>query len=251
MYFYLFWRLCRFIFTTIYANMGKQLTTVLAAALLLAFCLPNALMAQDKPKEKDIAAWIGATLRTEITKRLNVSVGQQVRLSNKLAEVNSNITEVETQYALLKWLDVSAIYRFTQRPAADAENKHRLYGVIDGTYRIKPLKLELGLRFRAEREWTVNTGETENDLRPRVSLVYKRKKWPVSPGVSAELFYIKTNEDSAYTFGRYRLRADLDAEISKRHDVSAFYTYQNEEKNKRIDITHILGLSYRYSLSFK
>ncbi|PSJ72079.1 hypothetical protein C7N43_36050 [Sphingobacteriales bacterium UPWRP_1] len=234
--------------------MGKILLRLVTIALLLAFARPNAAFAQntaDKPKEKDIAAWIGATLRTEITKKLAISVGQQVRLSNKLAEVNSNITEVETRYSPLKWLSASAIYRFTQRPAADAQNKHRLYGVIDGSYRIKPLKLQLGLRLRAEREWTVNTNEIENDLRPRFSMVYKRKKWPVSPGVSAELFYIKTSEDSAFTFARYRLRADLDAEISKRHDVSVFYTYQNEEKNKRIDITHILGLSYRYSLAFK
>lgn len=234
--------------------MGKILLCFFTISLLLALALPNAACAQntaDKPKEKDIAAWIGATLRTEVTKKLDVSVGQQVRLSNKLSEVNSNITEVEAQYAVFKWLSASAIYRFTQRPAADAENKHRLYGVVDGTYRIKPLKLELGLRLRAEREWTVNTNEIENDLRPRFSMVYKRKKWPVSPGVSAELFFIKTNEDTAFTFARYRLRGDLDAEISKHHDVSAFYTYQNEEKNKRIDITHILGLSYRYTLSFK
>ena len=203
----------------------------------------------EKPKEKDVTARISATADIGITNKLGVSFSQEARLSENLGNVSSHLTEASVGYKVFKWLNTGATYRFTKRFDPELNNKHRIYGIVGVEYQIDPIKTEIGARVRVEREWTKDEPGMEDDIRPRLSAAYKNKKFRLEPSVSAELFYTKQQEETKYVYSRYRLRVGMDYRINKHHEVSGYYAYQSEEKKKRIDIIHIIGLSYTYKLN--
>lgn len=205
----------------------------------------------EKPKVPDTEARLTANVTAVLTNKMRATVSQELRINQNISNFNSHLTEVGTEFRFVEWFNLGATYRFTNRLDPEANDKHRIYGITEFAYRFKPLKLELSARLRLEREWTETVQGTEDDIRPRLEIAYKRKKLPIVPSVNAELFYTKTPEQTQFAFSRYRLRASIEYRINKQHEITAYYFYQSEEKKKRIDITHTPGLSYTYKLDVR
>jgi len=216
---------------------------------LICFCQNGFAQNGEKPKEKDITSRISATTDFSVTKKFDFAFSQEVRLNQNLGKVNSHLTEASVGYKVFKWLNTGLTYRFTKRFEPEANNKHRLYGILGVEYQFEPIKTEFGARVRVEREWIHDEDGVEGDIRPRISAAYKNKNIRFEPGVSAEFFWTKKQEETKYVYSRYRLRAGLDYKITKHHEVSGYYAYQSEEKKKSIEVIHIIGLSYTYKLN--
>ena len=87
------------------------------------------------------------------------------------------------------------------------------------------------------------SGKGKNVLRSRLQVEYSRKKLPVTPYASAELFNAWSVQKVRYTLG-------LDYKPSKHHTLSLFYRYQdvNNDDDDNEPNRHVIGAGYTLKL---
>lgn len=207
--------------------------SLLLFPFLLLLSLPNCFA-----QTTDFQTWSTVSLQKSFSKKISVTLQQELRLDDNSTQFHLTFTDAEFKYKLTKWFNATANYRFIVKPD---EIDHRIYS--DLYYLWKNKKIEAELRLRVQHEFVPNDVD-ENYLRPKLELSYKiKKKW--EPYISEELFYhvLYYKGDK---FDESRLSAGTHYDFDKRNSIKAYYMYEQEFNVNDALHAHVLGVAYEY-----
>jgi hypothetical protein len=202
------------------------------AVVLLVVAWPRDARAQST---SDAKLWAGVSGRLELIDRVRFDVEQQERIGADQG-MESSLTELGARLRLRKYLAVGAQYRLA---IVDPDGvAHRLAG--DVRLQASRARWTAQYRLRLQRGW--DSMESKTTVRNKVGLSYDLTK-RVTPFVETEAHYLTTNSE----WREVRLAFGIDAALTKRIDLGAFYMFQSEF-NKSVDETnHIIGVGLSYT----
>ncbi len=140
------------------------------------------LHAQQIKTTQDVGAWMGATLKYDLTKDLDLSLSQDIRFQESLSELDKYISEIGLSYKINKEFRIGGELRYYINQKRDETQSQNWRYNLDFKYRtklIKHLKFRYRLRHQTAYEnlFTAqpNKGESKSAIRNRVGLFYKLK----------------------------------------------------------------------------
>ena len=219
---------------------------------------------------------LGAEAEKKLNKQLSVSLEAEMRTRNNFKTMDRWAFGLGLQYKLNKWLKADAGYKLLNtnfREDIDLKSsgaynhwhpsywgvKHRFYASLAGSYKFSNnIKLELRERrqytYRPEKtverwdfdnetwEDKVRSGKGKNQLRSRFEVSYDRKRALFTPFASMELY-------NSWGIEKIRYNIGTDLRLSKQHNLSIYYRYQNMKQVEAEDYEpdmHYLGASYKF-----
>ena len=229
------------------------------------------LMAQS---EGGLLMEVGA--EKKLSKKFSIGLEADLRTRNNFKTMDRWSVGLGAEYKPVKFLKLDAGYKLLNtnfredislKSSGDYNNwrpsywgiRHRLYASATGTYKFKN-NLRISLRerwqytYRPEKTVTrwdfdnswwedkVRSGKGKNQLRSRLQLEYDKKRAPLTPYASIELYNSWAVEKIRYTVG-----ADLN--LSKQHVLNVFYRYQNMKNVDDGDYDpnmHYIGVGYKF-----
>lgn len=211
--------------------------------VLLFFLVGKGLLAQTtKTVEIDSELWIGAEASGKLFKNCKISIEEEIRFNEKIANHKSTLTNINLRYKIFDWLRIYGDYRFTLVPQ---DAKYRLDGGINFQHKIKPIHTKVDFRTRYQWEKEIGDQSVEKLIRPKLTLSYASKKIKWSPYILNEWFYLLDKEDGN-RFNRYRIGLGTGYKLHKDHQLKIGYTYQERWTSKKIKVANIFRLGYSY-----
>lgn len=203
-------------------------------------------------QEWDLTSWTKVRAKGDLTKKLGLSIEQQVRLRDNSSSLDQTFTEIGLSYDLPKGFGLTAEYRLGFEPISGGgmSSKHRYN--LDLTYSKKFWKLRAKVRARFQHapnaslynERLKPDGDPMN-VRLKISLSYNDlKRW--TPGIAYEVYFL-TNDPEKNGANKFRYRVFLDHKISKRHGIGAFYMVQTAYAGRTPQFDSVVGLNYTYT----
>ncbi len=199
----------------------------------------------------DFLTWHSLKAGGELTKKISLSVEQQVRLNQNSLHFDETFTDVELGYDLPKGFDVSAAYRFSW--ALDKNqtlfNRHRYSIDIGYAEKIWKLKTKFRARFQHRPSASLFNDRLEPDdspmfVRLKLSVEYtKLKKW--TPGLAFEAF-IRVEDPNQAGAQKFRYRAFLNYNLPKRQEVGLFYILETDHAGYTPVFASIVGINYSF-----
>ena len=214
----------------------------LVAGALIAAALPAA--AQDT----DFQTWSSIGVKKKLSKKLSVTVEEELRLSNNSTAFGKNNVSASTTYNLHKKLRVGAGYRFSYVNDFDDGYSlaHRL--MLNATLRHKTdADIVLSLRERFQTDWSSAPHEYATMyLRHKLQAAYSSKDSPWGPFVSVE-FSQSLNNPVQNGIDRVRALAGCEYEMLGKLTFSAAWGYQYTNRPlKKAKKASILAIGVTY-----
>jgi len=215
--------------------------------LLLLFLLASApLYAQEQGSspvgQKDFQLWLDAGLNYKLNKRFDLSFEAAYRRDNNLADVNENYVELQLKTDPFKFLDFSGGYRLSGWFEEFLVNRLFVYA----KYSAKADRFRFQYRLRYDYNFNQSLPDLPRNLRNKVKIEYKTKKFPLDPYLSYELFYRTNQQDQK--FSQQRFDIGLRYSINKNNSLKVYYRFQQQLNAVAPEQNFILGISYSYDL---
>lgn len=198
-------------------------------------------------QENDVGLWLKGSIEKKVSKKFNIQLSESIRLNNNITEFSKFYTEIAASYKIIKRLNLSVAYRFSQkkRPNDSYSFRHRYN--IDLSYKIKIDNLSIIIRERFQSRYK-NVESSKNGAIPVNQLVTKLKfKYNINkkntPFVSADAYYLLAK----HHIGRVRFKAGIDYEFNKFNNLSLYYMLDKHVNTKKPRTNHIIGIGYTYS----
>lgn len=199
----------------------------------------------------DFSTWHRLKVGGELTKKLSLSLEQQLRLDENSTQVNETFTELGLGYDLPKGFDVSAAYRLSWSPENDGvyTAQHRYNVDVGFSENIWKLKLKTRARFQHRPSVSLLNDRLKPEdspiyVRVKIGLEYRKlKDW--TPGFEFETF-VRTDMPSEVGLRKFRYRVFLDYDLPKRQELSLFYMLQTDKEGPIPEFTSVVGLSFSY-----
>lgn len=233
---------------------NKLLTT---SFLLL---LTSSLFSQTTDN-KDLALWSSVGVNYSPVKNLKLELEQQIRLKENASVTDEYFTQINIEYEFIKNLVISGGVRFIN----ENDNVGKIQGYekhfrfnFDFGYSHDINRFEVGYRIRYQNKRELNLPVNSNDLvkeniRFKLGVKYKIKKWPLDPKISAEIFSRRREKTllvSEAKLSRYRITLGTDYSLKKFGKIGAYYRFQENINSNTVNfITTIVGLKYTYSIN--
>lgn len=202
-------------------------------------------------QEWDFITWHKLQAKGELTKKLSLSVEQQLRLNNNSTAVEETFTDLSLNYDLPKGFEVGAGYRLAWSPDKDGyyDNQHRYN--IDASYsrKIWNLKAKLRARFQHRPAPSLFNERLKPEdspifVRLKLSVVYdKLKNW--KPGFDFETF-IRTDNPNELGARKFRYSVSVDYDLPKRQALGIFYMLQTDYSGSTQEFVNVVGVNYTY-----
>ena len=239
------------------------------AFIICALALPLAAGAQDK--SNDFGIWTSVGAEKKINKKLTVGVEAEFRTRNSSKTADRWTGAISASYKLLPWLKLGAGYKFmynnfhekiTYNSNGDYNNwrpsywgtRHRFHVDLTGTLKLDRFNISLRerwqytyrpeqttTRYDFDNSWWEDTDVSSKNshvLRSRLQVKYDIPKSKVSPFANVELYNNWSLEKVRYTIG-------AEWNITKQHEIKAFYRYQHEKDDDEAN-KHVIGLGYTF-----
>jgi len=202
-------------------------------------------------QEWDFLSWHRVKVGGELTKKLGLSVEQQLRLANNSSSIEQTFTELGLEYDLPKGFEVSAAYRLSWSPERDGSYSDGHRYNIDVSYGkdVWKLKAKLRARFQHRPSAYVFNDRLEPDdspmhVRLKLDISYRDlKDW--TPGVEFEV-YFRTDNPLDNGIGKLRYRAFLNYDLPKRQELEMFYMLETDHTGSEPQFASILGVNYSF-----
>ena len=202
--------------------------------LLTLLSIPQSVFAQFT----DFQTWSSITIEKSLSKKLDGSLEQQLRLDENSTQFRQTFTELGAKYRLWKKLDAGASYRFIVRPNSTGQ---RIYLDVEYNWKLKKWKINPRLRYQHD---FITDNFQANFLRPKLTISYKiDKKW--EPFVAGELFYLIFYYQGNFV-PAYRLFAGTTYDFNKRNSLKVFYLLEQEVNVNNAAQNHIISVGYKY-----
>ena len=202
-----------------------------------------------KGQQDDAGFWAGLTLKHQVTRRIAVTLNEQVRLYQNVSEVEQFLTDVGLEYELLSSLKVSVSYRLmSKNQLTYYSTRHRYYIDLSYKKKIKPLAFTLRQRVQSQVE-NVNSSEYGKipEWYSRTKLTLKidlDKKY--QPYLATEFFYIIDNfKEEDHVFDKARYEVGIDYDFNRHSSLNLFYMIQCDILERKTR-DFISGIGYTY-----
>ena len=224
--------------------MYRSVRVLFILSVFIAGLFPKIIHAQID----DIGVWLGVALQKQLTRQLEGSVGEQLRLNHDVTTINQLLTDVGLAYSFSKKLKVGVNYRFINSNQDNYYSKrHRFY--MDLSYKEKFGLVTFTLRERIQSQFS-DYYSSENGKIPvwtlRSKLTSKfdiEKKY--SPYLSGEIYYLIDNAKEIEGYTRYRIETGIDYEFNRIHSINPFILYQHIISPPFDEL--IYGVTYTYN----
>lgn len=199
----------------------------------------------------DFNLWSSLRFDYKINKKLKIGVEEQLRLKENSSVIDNYFTEFHLDYELHKYFEISGAYRFTK----SHDNKGKIHG-YENQYRYNfdaTVKHDIGrgdAAFRSRYQNKNDFGEIENSsqqLRYKATYNYNINHWKFDPKLSFELFQVIQSEENS-GFQKYRIGTGTSYDIKNLGEIEVYYNFQKGLNTNTSEVTHILGLGYKYTL---
>ncbi len=217
----------------------------------IALCLSLGSIAQEGTYEtiRDFEAWTAAELHYKPTKKIKLSLQQQLRLKDDASTVDQYFTQFDFRYKLAKGLYLTPAVRYIrenddQGKIQGYENHLRWNADLTYKHDIKRFTLRYRTRYQSKQELQVED-ENTNVFRAKAAVHYNIKNWKLDPDFAAE-FFNELGEASEW----YRVRWTLgtDYKLKNAGELGLCYRIEQELTGANPKTTHILFLKYGYTL---
>lgn len=199
----------------------------------------------------DFLSWYQIRVGGELTKKLSMSVEQQVRLFDNSTKLDQTFTELGFGYDLPKGFEIDLAYRFSWNQEKDGTfiNRHRYN--FDVSYSEKFWKLKGKVRARIQHRPSPSLFNER--LEPEDSPVYFRLNGDVvyrklgdwTPGVEFEAFF-RLDDPNNLGATTFRYKVTLDYNLPKRSELGLFYMLETEHSGQTPEYYSVVGLKYAY-----
>ena len=225
-------------------NILKPVKSSLIVFCFLIFMAPFHCLAQID----DVGLWMGVTLQSKFTRKLEGSLTEQLRLSNDITRINLLLSDLGLDYSINKKLKVGLHYRFINSNKDNYYSKrHRFYADIAWKEKVKFISFTLRERIQ-EQFSDYNSSETgkipEWVLRSKLTAKIDLDK-KYSPYVSFEMFYLIDNATEETGITDFRYETGINYEFNRIHSVNPYLLCQITRSTNFIEL--IYGVSYSYS----
>ena len=237
--------------------MTKHLKNLFACMILLSIGLPLAIAQSGTYYTvQDFQFWSAVELKYKASKKLSLTLEQQLRLRDDASNVDIYFTELGLGYKIDKHFGLGLNGRFIR----DNDDQGKIQGYenhfrwnIDGSYKhdIKRLDLKYRLRFQSKNEMGLAADQQEpatSTARLKVGADYNFKSWKLDPEFSTEIFDQLGSDDQ---FDKIRFTLGTTYQTKSYADFSAFFRMEKELKSLYPKTTNIVGFKYRYTLKRK
>jgi Protein of unknown function (DUF2490) len=206
---------------------------------------------------KDAGLWATFSVQKEITKKISLTLDQEMRLRENFQRLNLFYTNIGIDYKLNKNIKISPTYRFTQKKQLEPGFGYRHRFMLDVTAKKKFSKITLSERVRYQTEvqdfYTSRKGKIpEHYLRFKTDLKYTAPE-KLTPYISCELRYQITaprGEDPLTNYGFHRIRnvAGIEYKINDSNTLNLYYLIQSEFNITNKESIYIVGIGYNLSI---
>jgi hypothetical protein len=203
-------------------------------------------------QETDFDTWITLELKGRLFKHVDFDIIPELRLWDNSTRIDSWLGEVELSVPVIKYFELGVAYRMQlDETHPDYYKEIHRFGIFAGVdYKIKRLKI--AYRATYYQEYTnINTSELgkipETQHRHKLSLKYNIKKSPITPYVSAEMYFI-LKPDWKDQERKLRTAVGFEYKFSKKISASIEYKYQRQFYTDDFKTDNILGLGLEYDL---
>jgi hypothetical protein len=202
-------------------------------------------------QNKDFQIWSGIALNKEITKKIQLGLEEQIRLSENATKIKQYYTAFSATYKLNKHLDIEGSYRFIQKNESSSfQTNHRLSFDIGLRKKIAPLTFSL--RARYQKEFYPVYFYDENPLKPtqylrnKLSIEAKTIK-KLNVYLSSELFY-QLDNPAGNIFDKLRNEIGMQYKINKKNFINLFFMLQKQINVSKANSDYILGVNYKIKI---
>jgi hypothetical protein len=180
------------------------------------------------------------------TKRLELNLGEQLRLDRDLGRVGSLISVAGADWRALPWLSAGLAMRYELETSNKGKRRPawRIAGDLGAHKKLAAARLSY--RLRLQHQWKQKKDSIEGRFALRHKLRARwRNKTPVSPSLSFELF---TRFDEGLPNQLHKLRSTLAAQykLSKRHRLRLFLRLHQPIARPELEQERIIGLAYHH-----
>lgn len=161
------------------------------------------------------------------------------------------------KYKLTKWMRPSIDYRLVsdRNKSGRYDISHRINANIDFKYKTGGLTLKSRLRYQYsfDRFISSDTYEPEFDqaIRLKISGEYDISKFPLTPVLSAEIFYDPMYGPFGRQINKLRVFGGFKTDLKGPHSFSFGYMYDNRINLPKPLTRHILNLGYSFTIERK
>jgi hypothetical protein len=198
----------------------------------------------------DTGLWLGADLRKSVTRKLDVTLGEQVRMHQDITAVDALITDAGIQYDLTKKLRASLNYRFINSNQENYYSKrHRFYA--DVSWKEKFSRFSVSLRERIQEQFNdyyssergkIPTWTLRSKLDVKVDLDRK-----YAPYASVEIYQLVDDaRERERGITRYRYEAGFEYEFNRRYSLNPYVIFQRDRSPAWVQL--IYGLEYKIAI---
>jgi long-subunit fatty acid transport protein len=219
---------------------------------LMAFCLSGT--AQNT---QDAGLWTTVSVSRSITKKISLSVDQEMRLRENFQRINLFYTNIGFDYKINKNLKISPTYRAIQKKLLEPGFSYRHRFQLDVTAKKKFNKITVSERVRYQAEvqnyLTSAKGKIpEHYLRFKTDIKYTALE-KVTPYVSCEFRYQLTaprGDDPDFNYGFHRVRniAGIEYKLNDSNSLGLYYLVQSEFDISNKETIYIVGVAYSINL---
>jgi len=195
---------------------------------------------------------------TGVTGKINNKFEYAVDWNNRFGNyyLQTTFGQASVKYKFKKWLKPSIDYRFISNRSNNSNysSNHRLNFNLQFSKAVKRLELDLRLRYQYSFS-SVISGTYEPDfdkaVRFKPAISYDINNFPLTPHISAEVFYDPSNYELGNRFTKVRYSASLSLDMKGPHKVEFGYILdQRIQLNSSLN-RHILSLNYTYQIKKK
>lgn len=233
--------------------------------VLLLILISNHLQAQS--------LWTSAEMDFNIVKNLSGNIGGEYRTTDEFSSTDRWALFAGVDYRPLKWLKLSADYKFIDKYVAERTTKkgniisdywqprHRFSISATGKYTLNRLTFSLRERYQythhteqSVAKWDGDDGSAKADelieakdkhvLRSCLKVEYNIRKSPFTPFASCEL-YNSLTDGFSHEKARYTLGTDY--KINKHHSLSVFGRYISQSDDDEAS-GYVIGVGYKFNL---
>ena len=188
-------------------------------------------------QETEYQGWTSINVVSPVSKDLSakIELGSRWDLDDSFGLAKA-FGDIALRYGVLKWLRLSAFYRYTDN--FDDFAGHRLGA--ESRFRIPIIIRRIRLYSKARWEQNSVDGITEHRIRFKVYPKFRNKNW--SYGIGAEAFIPFESE-----FDKMRYDMTVGYEIDKRNEIGIRAIYEDRNR-KRVKQKLAAEIEYRFTL---
>jgi hypothetical protein len=200
-------------------------------------------------QDKDFGIWLGASVKHEIFRKLEINVNSSLRTNTNSSIVDQYFIQGGGRYSFNRYLSAGINYRLIKKLEDNSDYYYRHKYLLDLTATFPSGNFTFSGRamYQILNKTYINNENdlfAENTARLRLKTKYKIQQTPLKPYLELETF-IPLAEDSGLEISKYRFSAGTELKLSGRSSLDLSYIHE-KRNNSSGSVMNIISLGYQF-----